>query len=102
MVAGLVPEMLAELVQELAGRVGPPLELQRERRDPLVVLGELVLAGERVVHAVDALGGERGVVELRRADEVPPAACLVQVVVEIRAGRDEAVDVAVLDEVRDA
>ena len=60
---GLVPEVLAELVQELARRVRPPLELERERRDPLVVLAELVLARQRVVHAIDALGRQRRVVE---------------------------------------
>ncbi len=80
---------------------GPAFELQHERRDPLVVLAELVLARERVVHPVDPLRRQRGVVEVGRADEVPSAARFMEIVVEIGAGRDQAVDVAALDEVRD-
>ena len=38
---------------------------------------------------------------VRRADEVAAAARLVQIVIQIRAGRDQAVDVAVLDQMRD-
>ena len=36
--AGFLPQVLAELVEELARRVGPTLERQRERRNPLVVV----------------------------------------------------------------
>ncbi len=97
----LVPQVLAEPVQELPRRVRPPLELEHERGDPLVVLAELVFARQRVVDAIDPLGGQRGVVERRRADEVPAAARLVQVVVQVGARRDEAVDVALLDQMRD-
>ena len=62
---------------------------------------ELFLAGVGVVDAIDALGLQRRIVGMRRADVVMPAARFVQVVVEVGAGRDEAVDVAVGDEVRD-
>ena len=74
---------------------GRALEREREGGDPLVVVAELVLAGVGVVDAVDVLGLQRGVVFVRRADVVVAAARLVQVVVEVGAGRDEAVDVAV-------
>ena len=99
--AGLVPEVLAELVEKLARRVRPALERQHERRDPLVVLDELVLAGVRVVDAIDVIGLQRGVVLERRSDVVPTSARLVQIVIQVRAGRHEAVDVAVRQEVRD-
>ena len=62
-VLGFLPEVLAELVEELARGVRPALELQHEGGDPLVVLAELVLARQRVVDAVDALGRERRVVD---------------------------------------
>ena len=100
-VPGVLPQLLAQLVEELARRVRPALELEHECRDPLVVLAELVLARERVVDPIDALGRERSVIERRRADEVAAAPGLVQVVIEVGARRDEAVDVPVLDEVRE-
>ena len=98
---GLLPQMLAQLVEKLARRVRPPLELEHEGGDPLVVAAELVLARQRVVDPIDALGRERRVIERGRADEMPAPARFMQVVIEVRAGRHEAVDVAVLDEVRD-
>ena len=88
-------------VEELARRVRPPLERQHERRDPLVVVDELLFARVGVVDAVDPFVLQRRVVFARRADVVPAAARLVQIVVEVRAGRDQAVDVAVLEQVRD-
>ncbi len=97
-VAGLLPQVLAELVEELARRVRTPLERQHERGDPLVVVDELVLARVGVVDAIDVLRLERGVVLARRSDVVTAAARLVQIVVEVRAGRHQAVDVAVLDQ----
>ena len=62
---------------------------------------ELFLARVGVVDAIDAILGQRRVVGVRRADVVVLAARFVQIVVEVRAGRDEAVDVAVRDQVRD-
>ncbi len=98
---GRRPQMSAEQVQELAGRVRPRLERRREIGDPVVVLDEFLLAGERVVDAVDAFFGERGVVGMRRSDVVVLAARLVEVVVQVRAGRDQAVHVPVGDQVGD-
>ena len=99
LLAGFLPQVLAELVDELARAVRAPLERQRERGDPLVVVAELVFARVGVVDAIDMLGLQRRVVLVRRAEVVVAAARLVQVVVEVRAGRDQAVDVAVGDEV---
>src|SRR5262245_64331417 len=76
-VAGVIPELLPELVEELTCRVRPALELQNERGDPLVVLAELVFAGEGVVYPIDPLGRQRRVVQRRRSDEVAPPARLV-------------------------
>ena len=50
-----LPEVFAEPVEELARRVRTPVERQRERRNPFVVLAELRLARVRVVHPIDAL-----------------------------------------------
>jgi hypothetical protein len=97
----LLPQVFAELVEELARRVRPPLEREREGGDPLVVVAELVLLRVGVVDAVDALRLQRRIVLARRPDVVMTPAGLVQVMVEVGAGRDETVDVAVGDEVRD-
>ena len=56
---------------------------------------------KRVVDTVDVIFGQRRIVSVRRADVVVLTARLVQIVVQVRAGRDEAVHVAVGDEVRD-
>ena len=100
-VLGFLPQAFAEFEQELARGVRPALELQHEARDPLVVLAELVFARERVIDAVDAFGGQRGVIDARGRHEVPAPAGLVEVMVQVGAGGHEAVDVPVLDEVRD-
>ena len=97
----LLPEILTEPVEKFARRVRPALERQHERGDPLVVIDELVLLGIRVVHAIDVLRLQRRIVFARRADVVAATARLVEIVVQIGAGRNEAVDVAVLDQVRD-
>ena len=98
---GGLPEMAAEQVEELARRVVARLERAGEVGDPLVVRAELLLARVGVVDAIDPVVGQRRIVGVRRADVVMLAARLVEIVVEVRAGRDEAVDVAVQDEVRD-
>ncbi len=78
-----------------------PLERQRECGNPLVVVAELILAGIGVVDAIDVLRLQRRIVLVRRAEVVMAAPRLVEVVVEVGAGRDQAVDVAVRDEVGD-
>ena len=93
--------MAAEQIEELARRVGPRLERGREVGDPVVVADELFFARVGVVDAIDPIVGQRRVVGVRRADVVVLAARLVEIVVEVRAGRDQAVDVAVGDQVRD-
>ena len=99
-VAGLLPQVAAEPVEELARRIRTPFERQRELGDPLVVLDELRLARVRVVDAVDAIGLQLRVVSARAADVVVAAARLVQIVIEVGARRDEAVDVAMLEQMR--
>ena len=93
--------MSAEQVQELAARVRPRLERRREVGNPVVVADELLFARVRVVDAIDPILGQRRVVGVRRADVVALAARFVQIVIQVGAGRDEAVDVAVGDEMRD-
>ena len=99
--AGLLPQVFAEPVEELARGVRPALERQHERGDPLVVVDELLLAGVGVVDAIDVIGLQQRIVFTRRSDVVVAAARLVQIVVEVGAGRDQAVDIPMLDEMRD-
>ena len=80
---------------------GPRLERRGEVGDPVVVADELFFAGVGVVDAIDPFLGQRRVVGVRRADVVALAARFVQIVIQVGAGRDEAVDVAVRDQVRD-
>ena len=96
--ARLVPEAAAEPVEVLAGGVRPRFEIARETGDPVVVVDELVLIDVGIVHTIDAHGLERAVVGPRRADEVLPAARLVQVVVQVGPRGDDAVDGAVVDQ----
>ena len=84
--------------REVYGRAS---SVARELGNPVVVADELFLAGVGVVDAVDPILSQRRVVGMRRADVVALPARFVQVVIEVRAGRDEAVDVAVQDEMRD-
>ena len=74
---------------------GRALERRRELGDPVVVADELFFAGVGVVDAIDAIVRQRGIVGVRRADVVMLPARLVEIVIEVRAGRDQAVDVAV-------
>ena len=67
----------------------------------LSLLDEFLLAGERVVDPVDAFFGERGVVGMRRSEKVVLAARFVEVVVQVRPGRDQAVHIPVGDQVGD-
>ena len=92
--------MFAEPVQKLPGRVRTAFQRQDELGDPLVVVAELLLARIRVVDAIDPVGLQRRVVLTRRTDVMMPAACLVQVVVEVGAGGHETVDVTVRQQVR--
>ena len=96
--ARFVPEAAAELIEVLACGVRPRLEVACEAGDPVVVVDELVLVDVRIVHAVDASRLERAVVRAGRADEVSPAARLVQIVVEVGACGDDAVHGAFVDE----
>ena len=70
-----------------------------ESRNPDVVADELVLIDKRVVHPVDTSIGQRPVVGPGRADEVTLTTRLVQVVIQVRAGRHQAVDGAPVDQV---
>ena len=92
--------MAAELVEQLAARVRTLLERLRKGRNPLVVVDELLFVDQRVVDAIDALGRQRPVVAAGRTEKVPPPARLVQVVIEVGAGRDQAVHVALGEQVR--
>ena len=93
--------MAAEQVEELARGVRPRLERGREVARSSCRCRELFFARVGVVDAIDALFRQRRVVGVRRADVVVLAARLVQIVIEVRAGRDEAVDVAMQDQVGD-
>jgi hypothetical protein len=76
-----------EQVQELARRVRARLvERRREPSDPQVVLAELLLVGEHVVHPVHQVVGQHHVIDVRRALVVEVPERLVDVVKEIRAG----------------
>ena len=88
---GLCPESFAESVQKLPCRVRPRLESPGEPGNPDVVPDELILVDERVVHPVDVRFGQGPIVGTGRAEEVALAARLVQIVVEVRAGRYDAV-----------
>jgi len=83
------------------GRVVAGLERAREIGDPLVVRAELLFARVGVVDAVDAVVRQRRVVGVRRSDIVMLPTRFVQIVVEVRARRDETIDVAVQNQVRD-
>jgi hypothetical protein len=93
--------MLAELVEQLARRVRTPLQRQRKRRDPFVVVDEFILARIRVVDAIDVVRLQLRVIFTRRPDVMTTAACFVEVVVEIGAGRHETIDVSLGDQVGD-
>ena len=90
--------MTTQQVQKLARRIG---RRRRVRRNPLSLSQKFFLARIRVVHAIDTILCPRRIVGVRRSDVVPLAARFVQVVVQIRAGRDQAVDVPMLNEVGD-
>ena len=98
---GFLPEILAEPVEELARRIRASLERQHECGNPFVVVDELVFLRIGVVDPVDMLRLQRGIVFTRRTDVVAATARLVQIVVQIGAGRDQAVDVPVGDQVGD-
>ena len=99
--SGRFPEVPAEQMEKLPRGVRPRLERGGELGDPVVVRDELFLARVGVVDAIDAVVGQRGVVGVGRADVMALAAGFVQIVIEVRAGRDQAVDVAVEDQVGD-
>ena len=69
--------MAAKAVEELARGVGALVERGDEIADPDVVVAELFFAGIRVVDAIDAVVGERRVVDVRGAEIVMTAAGLV-------------------------
>ena len=69
--------------------------------DPVVVRDELFLAGVGVVDAIDPILRQRRVVGVRRPDVVMLSARFVEIVIQVRAGRHQAVDVAVQDQMRD-
>ena len=96
-----LPEAAAEPIQDFARGVGTRLERGGELGDPVVVPDEFLLGRIRVVHAVDALLGERRIVGVRRPEEVMLAARLMEIVIQVGARRDEAVDAALRDQVRD-
>src|SRR5436309_14220036 len=90
--------MTTETMEELACRVRARLEGGGKIGNPVVVADEFLLRGVGVVDAVDPVLGQCGVVGVRRTEEVMLAARLMQIVIEIRARRNEAVDVAGGDE----
>ena len=96
-----VPEVLAQPVQEFTGGMRPLLERRGELRDPDVVPNELVFVDERVVDPIDVGVGEGTVVGAGRSEKMPVPASLVQVVVQVGAGRHHAVDRAPADQLRD-
>src|SRR6266853_1664475 len=99
--AGDLPQVAAELVEEFARRIRTGFEGCREISDPAVVRDELLLAGIRVVDAIDPILGQCRIVRVRRSDVVMLPPCLVEIVVQVGARRHEAVDVPVGDKVRD-
>ena len=96
----LIPQMTAEPMEDLARRVRARVERHGEIGNPVVVPDELFFRGVGIVDAIDPILGERRVVGVRRSEEVMLAARLVEIVIEVGAGRHEAVDVPVSDEVR--
>ena len=98
---GLLPQMATESMQELAAREWPRRQRRHEGRDPRVVVDELVLVDEGVVDTIDVVCLEVLVVDTMRSEEVPAASGLVQVVIQVGSGRDDAIDEAVSDQMRD-
>ena len=92
---GLLPQVFAELVENSREVYGRRSSVNANVGDPLVVVAELFFAGVSVVDPIDSLGLQRRIVLVRRTEVVTAAARLVQIVVEVGAGRDQAVDVAV-------
>ncbi len=94
----MLGQLQTQQVQELARGVGPRLiERGGEAADPLIVLAEFLLVGQHVVHAVDQIFGQQHVVDRGRSLVVEIAERLVQVVEEVGAGGNQAVDQPVLD-----
>ena len=93
--------MAAEQMEKLARGVRPRFERARKVGNPAVVRDEFFFARVGVVHAIDPILRQRGIVGVRRPDVVVLASRFVQIVIEVCAGGHETVDVAVEDEVGD-
>ncbi len=94
----VLAELQAEQIEELARGVGARLiERSREAPDPLIVLAKLLLVGQHVVHAVHQILGQQHVVDGGRSLVVKIPHRLVEVVKEIGAGGDQAIDEPVFD-----
>ena len=95
---GVLGQLQAEQVQKFARRVGPRLiERRGEAPDPLVVLAKFFFVRQNVVHAVDQVLGQQHVVDGRRALVVEVTQGLMQVVEEVGARRNQAIDQPVFD-----
>ena len=73
------------------------IERGGEATDPLVVLAEFFFVGQHVVHAVYQVFGQQHVVDGGRALVMEISQRLMQVVEEVRAGGNQAIDQPVFD-----
>ena len=97
---GRLGELLPQQVEELARGVRTRLiQGGGEAADHLVCLPELLFVGEDVVHAIDEVLLQQDVVDLRRALEVVAPQGFVDIVEQVGAGGNQAVDEAVFDEI---